>query len=125
MATIEVTESNFEQTIKSGIVLLDFWAAWCGPCRAFAPIFEAASQKHPDVVFGKVDTEAQQEIAAAFNVQSIPTVAVFRDGILLAAQPGMLPAPALDELIQKVRAVDMDDVRSKIAAHEAEHAAKA
>ncbi len=113
MATREITEQNFEETIKSGIVLLDFWAAWCGPCRAFAPVFEAAAERHPDVVFGKVDTEAQQGLAAAFEVRAIPTVAVLRDGVLLAAQPGMLPATAIDELLEKVRALDMEEFRRK------------
>src|SRR4026207_2413076 len=102
MATIEVTEGNFGETVTKGIVLRDFWAAGCGPCRAFAPTFEAASEKHPDVVFGKIDTEAQQGLAGAFQIQSIPTLMVFRDGVLLGAQPGALPAEALDEIISQV-----------------------
>jgi thioredoxin 1 len=118
MATVPVTEGNFDQTIRKGIVLLDFWAAWCGPCRAFGPVFEAASERHPDVVFGKVDTEAEPGLAAAFRIQSIPTLAVFRDGILLAAQPGMVPAQGLDELVRKVRELDMDDVRRRVDAPE-------
>ena len=117
MKTIELTEQTFDETIaRGGIVLLDFWAAWCGPCRMFAPVFEAAAARHPDVVFGKIDTEAQPRLAAAFRVRSIPTLAVLRDGVLLFAQPGMLPAAALDSLVSQVRALDMDEVRRKLAA---------
>ena len=119
MATIAIDKESFETTVQSGIVLVDWWAAWCGPCRAFAPTFEAASEAHPDVVFGKVDTDAQPELSAGFGIRSIPTLMVFRDGILLFAQPGVLPAAALEELIGKVRALDMDDVRRQIAEAEA------
>jgi thioredoxin 1 len=123
MPITEVTEKNFEETIEKGLVLLDWWAEWCGPCRRFAPIYEEASTRHPDVVFGKVDTEAQPGLAGEFGIRSIPTIMAFRDGILLFAQPGMLPGEVLDELIGKLREVDMDEVRRRVA--EAQEAAAA
>jgi thioredoxin 1 len=114
MAIVQVTAQNFEATIERGIVLLDWWAAWCGPCRMFAPIFEAASARHPDVVFGKVDTEVEQALAGAFDIRAIPSLMVLRDGVLLASQPGVLPAAAIDELIARARELDMADVRRQI-----------
>ncbi len=116
MASIELTLETFEDTIKQdGITLVDFWAEWCGPCRSFGPIFEKASDAHPEIRFGKVDTEAQQELAGMAGITSIPTLMIFRDGILLFNQAGALPGPALEDIIGKVEALNMDEVRAEIA----------
>jgi thioredoxin 1 len=116
MATVELSSSTFESTVTGdGITLVDWWASWCGPCRMFAPVFEAASEQHPDITFGKVDTEAQAELAAAARIMSIPTLMAFRDGVLVFSQPGALPASALEQVIQAVRDLDMEDVRRQIA----------
>jgi len=122
MTTVELTSANFEQTVAgSDIVLVDFWAQWCGPCRAFAPVFEKAAQSNADIVFGKVDTETQEDLAAAFGIMSIPTLAIFREQVLVFMQPGALPAPVLDDLIGQVRALDMDDIRKTVAEHDHAH----
>ena len=116
MATVELTAENFNSTVTGdGLVLVDFWATWCPPCRMFGPVFEKASERHPDAVFGKVDTEAQPELAGAFGISSIPTLMIIRDGIVLYAQPGALPEAALEQLITKASELDMDEVRASMA----------
>ena len=119
MSTVALTEDNFEETVTGdGITLVDWWAAWCGPCRMFGPVFESASEQHGDITFGKIDTEDQQGLAAAAQISSIPTLMAFRDGVLVFSQAGALPAASLEKLIEAVRGLDMEQVRSEIAAQQ-------
>jgi thioredoxin 1 len=115
MATVTVTEQSFEGLVKNGIVFLDFWASWCGPCRAFAPVYEKVADQHPDVVWGKVNTEEEQRLAQTFGIRAIPTLMIFREGVLLFSNPGVVPAEALEDLLKQVQALDMDEVRRDIA----------
>ncbi|TCJ00193.1 thioredoxin [Aeromicrobium sp. IC_218] len=126
MATVELTKDNFESTVTGeGITLVDWWAEWCGPCKQFGPVFENASEQHQDVTFGKIDTEAQGELAAAAQITSIPTLMAFRDGILVFNQAGAMPGQALEQLLQAVRDLDMDDVRRQLAEQQAQQAPQA
>lgn len=122
---MELTQENFEATVKEGIVLIDWWASWCGPCRAFAPIYDRVAAQNPDITFGKIDTEAEPGLASAFQIRAIPTLMAFKDGVLVFEQAGMMPALALAELVDKLRKLDMVEVKKKLAEHQKEHTAQA
>src|SRR4051812_19818885 len=122
MATVELTKDNFEEVVTgNNIVVVDFWAPWCGPCKGFAPVYEAASEKHPDVVFAKVNTDEQQELAGHFSIRSIPTITLFRETVMLFSQAGALPAAGLESILEQAKAIDMKKVHEEIAAHQKEH----